>query len=1501
MKNWKINRINHFKNVFWAALLCQILLSCKPTVKEFGPGGKLSDSKEVTLKKATVYQGVSFGLTGEESGPTRPRVRIRGSFDEQSDFFALKGDYIAIDEGTCDSRPISDFKYYDYSGKFLDFDISANIRTFRLHHLKIGIYKDEVGGKRLLKCLDSAEITYLYHPEAPGGFSSVQNSGYYSSTSVSFASFQAGVTHVQLFSDSECSREISPRQNATYQDVRTKSLPLGKHKIYARVWSDEVASPCSTHFLNYHFKLEPVEQITLTTGSSPSFNPTPVLRLSQTFPEGKVQLFLDSACTQAASVQRESSGTVTNMPTDKLPTGDHTIYAKLWNSEDIPSECSTAFFSYTVLGPQTVGSSASTSNTASIKIPNTSAGGYAQLFSDSSCTQAISSRVSTAAGGTTLSTNALATGKYQIHAKIWDSGGVASCSQNFAAYTVLVSPVTSIVSQSGSASANATPSFQISPAVSSGKAQLFLDSACTRAASAKVSTSGTTANLVTNALAPGAIKIYAKVEDSQGSASACSTSFASYTLYSPIKTITSRSGARGVDTTPTFQISPTVAGTKAQLFSDSICTRALSPKVSASGTATTITTNMLSLGAVKIYARIEDSRGHASSCSASFAGYTVSPSAVNSIASQSGSKGVDTTPGFRISPTVSGGKAQLFSNSSCTRAISGKMATSGSSATVTTNTLPAGTVSVYAGVEDSQGNASACSTVSATYTVLLSTTVSLVSLSGTEGVDTTPSFKVTPTIAGGRAQLFSDANCTQSLSGQVSTSGTATTITTKILSFGVKKVYAKIWDGKNNASQCSPSSVNYTVLISPPSGQSIVASTKKTATPSIQVTGLQVGGQAQLFSDSSCSASLSAKISVTKETQNLVTTPLASGTWSLYVKAWDSQGNVSSCAMVYANYTYLSVPAKISIISKGSTPTVGVSGLFVGGKVQLFSDAACSTSLSQKVSVTKTTQSLATNTLGPGTYSIYAKAWDSQDNASKCSTAHASYVYVLAPTKISIASSDGNIPVISVSGLIVGGHAQLFSDSACSTSLSKKVSVTTATQNLVTPPLALGTHSIYAKSWDSQDNTSKCSTYYAVYVFKKTPLGRGNLVQISSGHGHNCALTSSGRVKCWGEGNYGQLGNGKTYLHNCHSLYNQALGDGSTSNTRCGTSYPVDVISGKDSTTPLTNIVQISSGAWHTCALTSSGGVKCWGSGGLGYGSTYDTNYPVDVISKQNSTILLSNVVQISSGKLYTCALTSSGGVKCWGYGGNGQLGDGRPSSYSNQYQTTYPVDVISGKNSTTALTNIVQIDAGTSHICALTASGNVECWGGGYRNSTDRNYPIEITSEKNNITPLSNIIQISSGNATTCAITTSREVKCWGVGYAWNSGNTRGTSYPTEIISEKNSTTPLSNIVQINSSTCHACAITFSGNVKCWGYGSCEGVENYPVDVILSSDSAMPLSNIVQISSGYGHYCALTSSGGIKCWGKYGIYSTKKYYPFDVFLESGNRTPFNIGVWKRT
>lgn len=311
---------------------------------------------------------------------------------------------------------------------------------------------------------------------------------------------------------------------------------------------------------------------------------------------------------------------------------------------------------------------------------------------------------------------------------------------------------------------------------------------------------------------------------------------------------------------------------------------------------------------------------------------------------------------------------------------------------------------------------------------------------------------------------------------------------------------------------------------------------------------------------------------------------------------------------------------------------------------------------------------------------------------------------------------------------------------------------------------------------------------------------------------HTCSLTTSGSVKCWGSNWIGKLGNGN---------YDDS-------------SIPVDVI-GLNS-----RVTAISAGEGHTCALTTSDGVKCWGV--LSSNSSTTTYVPVDIGGLDDG------VTAISAGGGATCALTLAGGVKCWGQNGDGQLGNGTTTD------STTAVDVI-GLSS-----GVIGIGVGREHTCALTSARAVKCWGDNSRGQLGNGTTTSSLSPVD-VSELSGVTAISTGAYHTCVLTTTGAVKCWGDNAK---GPQQDSSIPVDVSGLN------SDVEVINAGTDYTCALTTEGGVKCWGYnvggvlgnGTTSGYFT-PTDVSgLTSGSAA-------ISAGWNHTCALTTSGAVKCWGR--------------------------------
>jgi cysteine-rich repeat protein len=365
---------------------------------------------------------------------------------------------------------------------------------------------------------------------------------------------------------------------------------------------------------------------------------------------------------------------------------------------------------------------------------------------------------------------------------------------------------------------------------------------------------------------------------------------------------------------------------------------------------------------------------------------------------------------------------------------------------------------------------------------------------------------------------------------------------------------------------------------------------------------------------------------------------------------------------------------------------------------------------------------------------------------------------------------------------------------------------------------------------------------------------------------HTCAILDTGNVRCWGPGNFGRLGYGNT----------TPIGDNETPSS----AGPVDV----DGT-----VVQVAAGYAHTCALLDGGAVRCWGDGAygqLGYGNTNDIG-DNETPASVNTVNVGGPVIQISAGANHTCALLDTGAVRCWGYGGYGQLGYGNTDNIGDNETPSMAGDVNVGGT-------VIQVAAGHNHTCALLDTGNVRCWGDGAHGRLGYGHTIPIGDNEppataGDVDVGGTVIQATAGYAHTCALLDTGHVRCWGAGAngRLGYGNTNTIGDDEHPVSAGNVDVG-GTVIQVAAGYAHTCALLDAGAVRCWGYRA-NGRLGYPPNTEDIGDNEAPASrgdvnvggNVIQLSAsatfrkdaygkiiGGAHTCVVLDTDAVRCWG---------------------------------
>ncbi len=346
-------------------------------------------------------------------------------------------------------------------------------------------------------------------------------------------------------------------------------------------------------------------------------------------------------------------------------------------------------------------------------------------------------------------------------------------------------------------------------------------------------------------------------------------------------------------------------------------------------------------------------------------------------------------------------------------------------------------------------------------------------------------------------------------------------------------------------------------------------------------------------------------------------------------------------------------------------------------------------------------------------------------------------------------------------------------------------------------------------------------------------------VAVAAGVAHACTLNSDHTVSCWGSNTAGQLGN----------------------TINLGTATP--------NTTPrkvrgLVEVVAISTGDYHTCALIADGTVKCWGNNGSGQLGNTDL-----VAANPTPTTVagLVGVVALSAAGYHNCAVTHDQGVWCWGLNVYGQLG--RTANF-NANPDALPVDQTVGAVGVSTGGGS-EFGNGGGHSCAVMETGTMSCWGLNFVGELGNPNPFVSTTPEP-VTGMTDVASASGGWQHESALLHSGDVWCWGngsdgrVGPNYN-GNSDGNPTPVHVDG-------VSGAVAIAAGQAHTCAVLSDGTMSCWGenlYGE-SGADPSITPPTQINDLPVPVPGITgatAVAANAGYTSAVHGSGAVSCWGQ--------------------------------
>jgi alpha-tubulin suppressor-like RCC1 family protein/signal transduction histidine kinase len=286
-------------------------------------------------------------------------------------------------------------------------------------------------------------------------------------------------------------------------------------------------------------------------------------------------------------------------------------------------------------------------------------------------------------------------------------------------------------------------------------------------------------------------------------------------------------------------------------------------------------------------------------------------------------------------------------------------------------------------------------------------------------------------------------------------------------------------------------------------------------------------------------------------------------------------------------------------------------------------------------------------------------------------------------------------------------------------------------------------------------NNSTNNSSVPVAVVTTGVLAGKTILSIAVGDYHTCVVASDNQTYCWGNNAQGQLGNNST---------GQSTVPVATTTT--------GALAGK-------TVISITAGTNHTCAIASDNQAYCWGYNGygqLGNNSTTQSTVPVAVVT--TGVLNGKTVSSITAGANHTCVVASDNLPYCWGYNAQGQLGN-NSTTQSSVPVAVVTTGVLNGKT-------VSSITAGTNHTCAIASDNQAYCWGYNGNGQLGNNSTTQSTTpaavDTSGVLAGKTVSQITAGGNYTCAIASDYQAYCWGINTNGQLGNNSKTDASTPV-----------------------------------------------------------------------------------------------------------------------